>query len=92
MTINTVADFDRALACGPYSWPGGYPVFFVMEDGEALSFASALAEAALIRDSVARNTGDGWRVIGVEINWEDDSLRCAHTGEPIEAAYTEAQS
>lgn len=91
MTNNTkkfsVADFDRALACGPYSWPGGYPVFFIMDDGGALSFVSALAEADRIRKAIRNRSGDGWRVVGVEVNWEDEELRCAHSNEPIESAY-----
>ena len=83
----TVADFNAALASGPYAWPGCYPLFFVTDDGEALSFDSASAEADLIRDSIASNSRDGWHVVAVEVNWEDEDLRCAHSGEVIESAY-----
>jgi hypothetical protein len=41
MTIETVSDFRRAMRSGPYAFPGGYPLFFVMADGEALSFKAA---------------------------------------------------
>jgi hypothetical protein len=83
----TVDDFNAALASGPYAWPGGYPLFFVTDDGEALSFASASVEANQIRDSIATNTSDGWRVVAVEVNWEDEDLRCSHSSEIIESAY-----
>ena len=30
---------------------------------------------------------DQWRAMGVQINWEDTELTCAHTGERIQSAY-----
>jgi hypothetical protein len=88
MQINTPSDFGRALKQGPYAWPGGYPLYFVCSDGGALGFDAARKNAALIT-SALRDPWDnsGWRVIGADINWEDPSLTCAHTGKPIEAAY-----
>jgi hypothetical protein len=89
MTINTVAEFDQALENGAYAWPGGYPLFFLMSDGETLSFAAAKAESDLIRAAIADKSNDGWRVIAVDVNWEDGDLTCSHTGERIESAYAE---
>jgi len=88
MQINKPSDFGRALKQGPFAWPGGYPLYFVCSDGEALSFDAARKHAALIT-SALRDPWDksGWRVIGAEVNWEDPRLMCAHTGKPIEAAY-----
>ncbi len=73
---------------GPFAWPGGYPLYFVCSDGEALSFDAARKNASCITHAL-RDPWDksGWRVIGAEVNWEDPSLMCAHTGKPIEAAY-----
>lgn len=87
--IKTVADFDSALANGPWAWPGGYPMYFVTSDGAALSFAAAEAEAELIRESIASGANDGWRVVAVDVNWEDSELYCDHTGNRIESAYAE---
>lgn len=32
MQINSISDFRKAMRNGPYAWPGGYPLFFVMGD------------------------------------------------------------
>ena len=91
MIIQTVSEFRAAMRQGPYAWPGGYPLFFVTEDGEAMSFAAVRAERRLVLEAVAgRDNGGGWRVIGLEVNWEDELLTCAHTGKAIESAYGEA--
>jgi hypothetical protein len=89
MIIETVADLKKALESGPYAWPGGYPLYFIASDGEALSFAAVEENLELVESSVAENLNDGWRVLGVNVNWEDDSLFCAHTGNRIESAYAE---
>jgi hypothetical protein len=86
--IETPADLKATLRAGPYTWPGGYPMYFVMADGEALSFKAAreqLAELLAAFRSCDRH--DQWRAVGVEINYEDPDLVCAHTNEPIEAAH-----
>ena len=87
MNINSISDFRRAVRNGPYAWPGGYPLYFVCSDGEALSFAAAKQERRLILEALRDNDRSGWRVVGVDVNYEDAELRCAHTGELIEAAY-----
>lgn len=83
-----VAQFNAALAAGPYAWPGGYPLYFVMADGEALSFKAAEAEADLIRQAIADGARD-WMPVAIEVNWEDTELMCVHTNERIESAYSE---
>lgn len=73
----------------PYAWPGSYPRFFITSDGAPLSFNAAKSEKRLIAESIRDKLNDGWTVIGCEINWEDQSLYCDHTGEKIESAYGE---
>jgi hypothetical protein len=86
--IKTLASVKRALR-DVYAWPGGYPLYVVMADGEALSIAAARAEWRNICHSTLHGLRDGWRAAGVDINWEDSSLYCAHTGEAIQSAYGE---
>jgi hypothetical protein len=81
--------FKQALRNGPYCWPGGYPCFFIMSDGEALSFAAAKDNAKTIIRAIRDKSRCGWRVEGFTVNWEDTDLICAHTGQPIESAYGE---
>ena len=82
----SISDFRRDIR-QPYVWPGGYPTFFLTSDGEALSLAAAKSQRRNILEAMAGGYNDGWRVVGVSINWEDADLTCAHTGAPIESAY-----
>lgn len=75
----TTLEVKRALKAGPYAWPGGYPLFFVTQDGAALSF-EAMAE---------RFREEAGAVAGVDVNWEDPHLYCDHTGARIPSAYAE---
>lgn len=86
--------FTAALDAGPFAWPGGYPLFFVMADGESLSFAAAIAERERIDSELRDSThaDSSWSPVAVETNWEDSTLVCCHTGERIESAYAEKDS
>ena len=86
-TIATTADLRATLRNGAYAWPGGYPLYFVTSDGAALSFATVRRELRAILDSIQNSHNDGWRVIGVDVNYEDTELTDDRTGEPIESAY-----
>jgi hypothetical protein len=92
MNINSISDFRRAMRNGAYAWPGGYPTYFVMGDGEAISFKAAKANVRelleALKDADVR-PNDQWLPVALEINWEDNGLYCAHTNEPIESAYGE---
>lgn len=72
----------------PHAWPGGYPLYVVMADGEALSLAAAKTEWKTIVFAVFRGD-DSWLPASVEVNWEDGALYCCHTNERIESAYAE---
>lgn len=91
MLIKNIDDFNKALADGPYAWPGGYPFYFITSDGGALSFEAAKAERRQIVESIARGLDDGWRIVARDVNWEDGDLTCDHTGERIESAYAEPE-
>lgn len=88
MHIKTISDLRRAARI-KYAWPGGYPTYFVCHDGESLCHGCMSTERRGIIDSVAHKRNDGWRVVGLDINWEDSELHCAHCGTLIESAYGE---
>lgn len=90
MPINSISDYRRAIRNGPYAWPGGYPLYFVMADGESLSFKAAKENRREILEALAHgDRRDQWRPVAFEVNWEDPDLVCAHTNERIESAYAE---
>lgn len=87
MLINSLSDLRKAFRHGPYAWPGGYPVYFVMADGAALSFKSARENRREMIAAFCKYGDPDWKPVALEINWEDDSLVDSHTGEKIESAY-----
>jgi hypothetical protein len=87
MRINNVSDFRKAVRHGPYAWPGGYPVYWVTSDGDALAFKVAKTERRLMLEGLVDNYDSGWRPVALEINWEDENLFCAYTHQRIESAY-----
>lgn len=87
MNINSISDFRKAIRNGEYAWPGGYPCYFITSDGAALSFDAVKRELRNILESIASKANDGWRIVALEINWEDAALYCEHTGQKIESAY-----
>jgi hypothetical protein len=87
MIINSISDFRKAIRSGPYAWPGGYPFYFICSDGAALSFKTARKERRYILEALRDQDNSGWRVIAMDINWEDADLVCDHSSEQIESAY-----
>lgn len=86
----TVNEFKDTLSGGKYAWPGGYPLFFIMADNEPLSFEAAKENKREIIAAIKEGGWDKqWTPVAVEVNWEDENLYCAHTGERIESAYGE---
>ena len=87
MQINTVQDFVKTLENGPYTFPGGYPLYFICQDGAILSFQAVKDNEYLINCAINEDNDPQWRVIGADINYEDDDLYCDHSGIAIECAY-----
>ncbi len=87
MQIRTISEFRSAVRNGPYAWPGGYPIYFVCDDGAALCCKCVKKERRSILSSIADKMNDGWRVIGLDVNYEDDMLHCDNCSDRIESAY-----
>jgi hypothetical protein len=87
MNINTTKDLKTALRNGQWAWPGGYPLYFITSDGAALSFDAVRSEYRQVINSIRHRLNDGWRVVAVDINYEDSGLYCDNTGQRIQSAY-----
>ena len=90
MRITSVSDFRRAMRNGPYAWPGGYPCYFIMSDGSAVSFEAIRRNIRSVLEALTDKQyrkWSGWLPIAIDINWEDSTLLCDVTGERIQAAY-----
>lgn len=88
----TVRNFLKDLK-HPYAWPGGYPRYFITDDGGSLSYEAAKENKRIIFEAIRdKDKRSGWCVIGCDINWEDAELICDHTNKRIESAYGEDDS
>ena len=87
MHINSISDFRKAVRKGSYAWPGGYPLYFLCEDGAALCCKCAKKERRNIIESIHANARDGWHVVGIDINYEDADLYCDQCNAHIKSAY-----
>jgi hypothetical protein len=85
--IGSVADYKATLRAGQYAWPGGYQMFLITSDGQALCYGCGWRECRNVMDSIASKSNDGWRCVAVGINYEDSDMLCCHCSEPIPAAY-----
>ena len=71
-----------------YTWPGAYPLYLAMSDGEALSIDAAREHWRDICRAILTDDWRGeWFARDVLINFEDSDLYCVHTGRRIECAY-----
>lgn len=94
MRINSISDFRRAVRNGPYAWPGGYPLYWIMADGGACHFDCCKTERRYMLQALKDKEDNNWPAkdwlpVALDINWEDQSLTCDHTGKRIESAYGE---
>ena len=78
-------NYRTNIVKNPFAWPGGYPKFAILEDGEALCYKCCESEAETIDKA---SPGDGWNIIALNINWESE-IFCCHCGNQIESAYLE---
>jgi hypothetical protein len=85
--MNTTA-LKHFIRSNGYAWPGGYPMYALMADGEVIDAQSARENYKLIL-AATRNprTDTQWQVEAIDIHWEGESLQCAHSGRMINSAY-----
>lgn len=74
-----------------YAWPGGYPMYLVMNDGGALCMDCAREEYRQIAHDTVKEWKTGWDCAGADVNWEDTTLICDHCNERIGAACGEEE-
>lgn len=83
----TIGTFRCDIRTGRYAWPGGYPTYFICNDGAALCYDCAKDNRRLILEAIRDRGHSGWRVIRHDVNWEDEELTCDYCGKTIESAY-----
>ena len=79
----------KTVARDAYAWPGGYPLYLVMVDGDALCPKCVKENFALIVRATRDDDHTGWASMGAQINYEEPDLNCAHCSQYIDAAYVD---
>lgn len=90
-SITTANELKACLRAGNTTDLGGYPLYFVDNGGDAVSFDAVRAD---LRHYLAAYLADDWmsrcdRMVACEVNYEDNQLTCVVTGERIPSAYAE---
>ena len=86
-TLEKVKDAIR----NPYAWPGGYPVYTIMADGELMCTECARENYKLIVQATKDQLRDGWQAYGADVLYEGSEY-CCHCGKELESAYGEEES
>jgi hypothetical protein len=86
--ITNTREFRATLRAGKYTSLGSYPIYFYTSDGAALCWDCAREEYKQISQSIREKSSErGWRVVGCDINYENNDLTCDNCSKPIESAY-----
>ena len=83
----TKPEYEELLTMGPFAWPGGYPHFAIMADGEPMCWKCFEDEKPRILSEILEPTDPQWHPDTVTINWEDEMLICSNCNKHIESAY-----
>jgi len=82
------AQLKQFIRSNGFAWPGGYPTFALMADGEVIDAQSARENYKLIlRATKNAGTDEQWECLGIDVHWEGEPIFCAHSGRAIESAY-----
>ena len=75
-----------------YTWPGGYELFGICDDGAVLCCDCMRREYHLITHSRHHKINDGWRVVAIDCAAEYDSLiYCEHCNKTIVDDWQESE-
>lgn len=85
---NEVLQRVKSAIREPYAWPGGYPVYVVMADGDLLCRDCVRSNyRQVVRDTKA---GRGcWAAAGADVYWEGPAEYCGHCGAELASAYVD---
>lgn len=69
-----------------FAWPGGYPIYYICEDGGWLCPDCANNKNGSQASTDASAPSD-WRIVEQQVYWEGKPLSCDHCDAAIESAY-----
>ena len=85
--IENSLQLRATIRAGAYAWPGGYPMYFIANDGASMCFDCVQSQYFQCAYSIRHRIDDGWRIIACDINYEDEDCYCEHCNKRIPSAY-----
>jgi 5-methylcytosine-specific restriction endonuclease McrA len=79
---NLIIDEDENGNLRHWAWPGGYPLFYIIEPG-------CCAYCPDCASKVHRGEIEDEEITAVQVNWEDNQLTCEQCHRRIFSAYAE---
>jgi hypothetical protein len=79
-TIESTADLRASLRAGAYTFPGGYSIAYLTNDGAILCPSCVREELRNIIDSIRSRCNDGWLVVALDVscNTDEGEFTCEH--------------
>lgn len=93
MTVDNVQR-DFAGNFPAYAFPGGYPLIYLMADGEVICADCANGRnnsEATTDGTLIHELGAQWIIVAQEVHWEGAPEYCAHCNVEIPSAYGEEE-
>lgn len=88
--IRNSQQMRATLRNGGYAWPGGYPLYMILQDGCAMCVDCARKEYKQVaRARRYWNNDDSFGIVACDVNYENNDLYCDHCNKQIESAYGE---
>jgi len=82
--IDSINKLKACLRAGQYTSVGMYTLYFITEDGSALSFDAVFENLEEIFFSMRHDMKDGWNIVGLaSVEETDEEIFCDHTGKLI---------
>ena len=78
MITLTTKELRAVLRAGPFTFPGGYPLYLLTGDSATLCFTCARKEYRQVSHAIRHNVSNGFLVVACGINWEDSEMHCDH--------------
>ena len=75
-----------------YAWPGGYPIYYLCEDGGVLCPDCANGESEVYVGNPIDGIDDPqWHIVAGDVYWEGPPMTCDHCNAMIESAYGDVE-
>ena len=74
-----------------FSWPGGYPLYYLTKDISILCPACANGENGSMATDPECQDDPQWQIVAYDVHWEGLPLTCEHCNAQIESAYGDSE-